>query len=354
MSYTTAYYVTLAFAVAIMPLYFRPVRSQDANYLRLLSITLMIVLYVAGLLRTEGVDFEVYRENYNNPQYENIIPDLGYQALMEVFRALGLPFHFLIVFIGLVSVAALQRLARHFDIDLAMLILIWLLHLAVVRDLAQTRIGLAFSIAAFGLTATKKRNRGGLYLLAISMHLSSIVFVLAYELCRFAARRPTPRSRNLMVGVMGAVIFIAAVSLSKLAFLDERISLYLAWDATGYGAPVESYGTLFLHAFVLLVGYVCRRHWQDKPEIRAIYFMECLGVLTFVAFSDVAIFAFRLSNLLFSLYPVALLYSLSREQEQGRRASGPGFFSVLTLYASATILLVRPGSFSVLEAIKFN
>lgn len=353
MSYALAYYAILAVAVMIVPMHFRQTRSLDADYLKLLSTALMLALYIGGLLRSDGVDFQVYRENYLSPDYENLIPDLGFQALISVFRAMGLPFSALVVFIGLVSVAAMHRLARHFRIDLTLLILVWLLHLAIVRDLSQTRIGFAFSIAAFGLTASRWHWRMALYLLAASMHLSSLVFMLAYEFCLFTAQRPSRRSRLTWLGLATGIIFLAAASLSRLSFLDERIDLYLAWDASGYGAPVESYGTLFLHAFVLLVCALTRRLWHAQPEIRAIYYMEWLGVFTFLAFSSVAIFAFRLSNLLFSMYPIALLYALSRWQA-GQPAQRQHVAPSIALYALALILLVRPGSFGVLDAIRFS
>lgn len=353
MSYAAIYYAVLAAALLVLPIYWRPNRSLDGSYLKLVCTAGLLVLYFGALLRTDGVDFEVYRENYLNPLYENAIPDPGFQGLMAISRALHAPFSVIVLFMGTVSIAAIYRLSHHFRIDVTLLLLVWLMHLAVVRDFSQTRVGFAFAIAVFGLTARRPYQRACWYALAVSMHLSSIAFVLAYEYCMFTAHRASRSSRMVWLSVGAAVITLCAASLPYLSFLDERIGIYLAWEASGYGAPVDSYGTLFLHALILLTCILTHRRWSDLPEMRAIYYLEWLGVLTFLAFSSVAIFAFRLSNLLFSMYPVLLLYVLSAWQYD-RSTLQPRFAPGLALYLIAAILILRPGSLDVLGTIRFG
>lgn len=353
MKYTAIYYAVLAAAVLILPMYWRPTRSLDASYFKWVCTAALLVLYYSALLRTDGVDFEVYRENYLNPLYENAIPDPGYQALMAVSRTLNAPFSVVVIFMGTVSVAAIYRLSRHFRIDVTLLLTVWLMHLAIVRDLSQTRVGFAFAIAVFGLTARRPHQRACWYALAVSMHLSSLAFVVAYEYCMFTARRRSTLSRVAWLSLGAATICLCAASLPYLSFIDERIDIYLAWEASGYGTPVDSYGTLLLHAIILLTCMLTRGRWSDLPEMRAIYYLEWLGVLTFLAFSSVAIFAFRLSNLLFSMYPVLLLYTLSAWQYD-RATPRPHLAPALALYLIAATLMLRPGSLDVLDSIRFS
>lgn len=353
MQYLHIYYLAIAFVMNAMPIFLKKNPGYDSRLVATLSALLIAAVYLAGMLRTDGVDFDVYRQNFEE-SYEDSIPDWGFRLLIDALRFLHLPFSSLMLLIGVISIYAIHRLARAFELSFALLLLLWFMHMAVVRDFSQTRIGLAVSIAVIGLTARTTPAKYVAYALAISMHLTAVVFVAAYEVCMVTSMLRRPWHRGLMLSLMLAGILAAGKLLSALAFLDERIDIYLNWERAGYGLPVDSYGSLILHVAVVGVAAVCRRYWQDDPRFRAMFYLELLGIACFLAFSDIAIFAFRLSNVLVSLYPILLAQCLTSAY------AVPGKLSIVrtTAFTLACMfslfLLIRPGSYEILAAMSFR
>lgn len=353
MQYLHVYYLVIAIVMNAMPIVLKKHPGYDSRLVATLCATLISMVYLVGMLRTDGVDFEVYRQNFEE-SYEDSIPDWGFRLLIDGFRLLHLPFSGLMLLIGMVSILATHRLARAFDLNFALLLLLWFMHMAVVKDFSQTRIGFAVSIAIIGLTSKSVGIRGLAYLLAIGMHLTAAVFVMAYEFCRWTAALRRPLHRGLLLGAMLLTVLAAGRMLAALAFLDPRIDIYLNWEREGYGVPVESYGSLILHGAVILVAWLCRRHWNDDPRFRVMFYLEFLGVVCFIAFSDIAIFAFRLSNVLVSLYPVLLAQCLTSLYATPGRMSLSRATAMAQAYAFSLLLLLRPGSYEILAAMSFS
>lgn len=353
MRYLHVYYLSIIFAMYAMPLYLKRHPGHDSKLISGIFGLLISVVYLAGMMRAEGIDLDVYRENFDD-SYENSIPDIGFRLLIDGLKALHLPFEALMLLMGVFSILAIHRLSRSFDINFVLLLLLWFMHLAVVRDFSQTRIGFAMALATFALTSTTTAARVCWYALAISMHLTAAAFVLAYELCLYLANsKNAAKRRGWMLAIL-AIIFLVGRSIDSLSFLDPRIEIYLNWEREGYGVPVDSYGSLMLHFGVLAMAALCRRHWLHDPRLRAIFYLEVLGITSFIAFSDVAIFAFRLSNVLVSLYALLVAHCLLALYATPGRMSATRTGALLLACLMALFLLVRPGSYEVLAAMSFS
>lgn len=353
MQYLHIYYLSIVIALNAMPIILKKRPGYDSRLVITLCALLIAVVYLAGMLRTDGVDLEVYRQNFED-SYEDSIPDVGFRFLIDALRLLHVPFQGMMLLMGAVSIFAIHRLARTFTLNFALLLLIWFMHMAVVKDFSQTRIGFAISLAIIGLTSRSTTVKGIAYLFAIGMHLTAVVFVLAYEVCMKTATLRRPWHRYLVLGTMLGSILAAGQLLSALAFLDDRIDIYLNWERDGYGVPVESYGSLLLHAIVIGITFFCRRHWQHDPRFKAIFYLELLGIACFIAFSDIAIFAFRLSNVLVSLYPILLAQCLSSLYATPGRMSLPRAMAITQAYVFSLLLIIRPGTYEILAAMSFS
>ena len=257
------------------------------------------------MLRSDGVDIPNYRYSFEEG-YEFGISDPGFRYLIDIFNFFHLPLETLFFFVGCIAIIALRRVSFFFKVDQVLLFLLFFFHLFVVRDFAQLRVGLAIYFAFLGLTS-KKFVKTLLYLLAISTHLTSIIFIFGYEGSSWVSKFRSLRKRLflLIIGVIS--IIIVGKMISYLSFLDWRIETYLKWDKEGYGAKVNSMGIVYLHIFLIAITLFFRRSSINCFFIRALLYIEVLTIVAFISFSDYAIFAFRLSNVLSSLYPVLIL-----------------------------------------------
>jgi hypothetical protein len=274
--------------------------------------------------------------------------------VMFLFNSAGLPFKAMMLFIATLTILSLRSVAKYFAISFISLLTLYFLHLAVVRDFSQLRVGFAVSLAILGLTSTGKFKRWGFYLIASSIHLTILVFISAYEFCTWAVQFKS-RSAQIMVMVCAVVgIFFLGSLVQYLNFIDPRIETYVSWESENYGLPVGQFLTLFFQIFILATALFSRISWEKDEKIRALVFLQILGISIFLAFIDIAIFAFRLSNVTLSLYPVLFIYILEHIR---LRVNGYFINDALTVFLWLLVgisLIFRSDSVEILKAISFG
>lgn len=350
--FVVAYYVAAVCGLIALPVLLgQQDRSRFKAWWPLLLIS-VLAIYFVGMIRVRGVDMANYRYAYEVDPTR--LPDFGFRLLIIACRSVGLPFQVFMLGIGMVNAWAIRRLALRFNVGLLPLVIVWFLHLVIVRDFAQLRISFAASLALLAICADRGWVKYLMYIAASSMHYSSLVFIMAYEVSFFVASLPSARWRVFLVTGMVLGTIVIGRLLSLFAALDPRIDIYLKWNEPGYGNAVESYNSLFLHFVILGLAYVTRFEWRESRDIRALVYMQLLGITTFIAFSGVAIIAFRLSNVMLSLYPLLLLICVRAVPVnwQGRpaRLAASAVISLLI----AIMLVARPGSYGILERIAYQ
>lgn len=349
MEFTIIYYFTAASCILMIPIFVRGPNYQDYILPRTAIVCVITFVYGLGMIRVGGVDMDNYRYAFESDP--TFIPDVGFQLLLEIYRALNLPFMVLMLSIATTNLYAIVRLARLFDLSLGLLLILWFLHIVVVRDFSQLRSSLAISLAIIGLTSNFSKVKWLLYSVSVSVHLTSFAFILAYECCRRVSLIASKRVQWILVGFFVFSTFVIAASLNRIAFLDGRIETYLSWAEEGYGASVGTYGFLILHGLICAIVLSSYGRWSLDPRLRTLFYLEVLGCATFIAFSNYSIFAFRLSNLITALYPVLFLGVVKASEKNRTRYTS--IFQKIALLFVGLSLIVRPGSADIIARIKF-
>lgn len=354
MTYLYFYYLIAVFCLPLVVVSVASKGFHNNSYIKFDSLLIGVLsfTYLVAMARQDGIDYSNYVSTYytNYPE----IPDLGFNGFMNIFRTFGLDFEFMVILIGIITISALRRAALYFAVNFSAVLAIYLLHLAVVRDFAQLRSGFAIALAVYALTLPNFAKKWMLYLLGASMHYSIIPFIIAYEFCRFISGLVSYRRQIFGVISAAVLIFIISQYLGDLAFMDSRIELYLSWEAENYGSPVSQFSTLLFQVFLLILAYYSRNSWIIDKKIRALVYLQFLGIVFFVAFKDVAIIAFRVSGAILSLYPFLFIFTLMhfRLRFLGRsfaRVSSAFIFLIISI-----VLLFRQGSYEIIESIDFG
>lgn len=349
MPYLYLYYSAALLAVASIPVFLDRNRDVAILGVRYLVLVVVLLVYMAGMLREDGVDIEQYRFAFD-VDHESIT-DVGFQWFMAIFKTFGLPFEAMMLVIGFSSILAIRRLADYFDVNFGLLLILWFLHIAVVRDFAQFRAGFALSIAILGLTSKRNYTKVGWYLTALSCHLTSVVFILGYEYCRWVAHLKRRHARFILVAAAICVALFAGNILPALSSVDDRVLIYILWEKEGYGLPVSSYGLLILQGLVLLIVSLIFRKNHCNEKINSLWYLQLIGIAVFIGFQNYAVFSFRIANLILSLYPVILLLSITKiNLKIGERHAGI-LMAIAVVMFFALILLLRPSSAYILNRI---
>lgn len=307
----------------------------------------LVMLYLVGMHRSAGVDFDTYSAAYTEEGLP--IPDLGYTALTFLTRRLGIGFSTFLLLQGIFTLAVLWVVSKEKEADAVVVVVVYLLHLAIVRDLSQSRIGLATAVYLLGQTQQRSTLRAALYLFAASIHITVIVLMFIWTFARLTARLKGWQQVIVVYLPMVAFAVYGIGLLNMASALDPRVEIYLSWDDVGYGAPLESFGALFRSALVLgIYGFAAVRF--PGLRLRPYVLVELAGAAILVGFAEFSIFAARLSNVAISMYPIGL--GIVASEYRRRRVPARGEVSSVAVRlatgAALALLIVRPGSYDAL------
>ena len=353
-SYVSLYNTSFVIMLALLPVFF--LRNEVfVEFAKRFVLLVIVAVYLLGMLRTDGVDIDNYLYAYNvNPFF---IPDLGYMLLSQIFHEMGFSFSLFMVFVGFVNIYAVKRVSDFFSVNFSLLFVLWFLHHVVAHDFSQLRVGLGLSFVVIGITLLSKWKKSFFYLLGVSTHLTVIVLVVLYEVSCYLQRVRSAKTRRIFLATAAVLILLLPYALSIVAMFDDRVLLYMSWGKEGYGLPVHQYNTVFFHLIIVVALLYLRKYWVANPFYRALFVLEIFGVVIFFAFQDLSIFAYRLSNVVFTLYPVLILvlidsFGLKNLQSVNEDAQMNKFIVQLSVFWFFSIVLfLRPVSQFVLSKV---
>lgn len=267
------------------------------NRLSLLFISAGLLMFA---LRSDGVDYNNYHESYSSGI--STIDDPVYKIIEYSLSTLGAPYNAVLLIILAIQIFAVKNLSKFFGVSFAPLLATFCLHLYVVRDLAQFRIGLALYIIFLFLNGGATRRYIG-YFLAAGIHLSSFLFSFFYELTLHYSFK----SRMIAYVIFFPLLLVDYFWLLEILWtVVPRIQIYINWEQENYGLPISNYNFLLFHCAILLIGFLSSAT-RERPELRRLLELEALGILIFLIFRDISIFAFRFGNVITTLYPIILV-----------------------------------------------
>jgi len=291
------FYTNIMLAITmIIPLL---ILGKTREYFNFLITIVLIPLYLFGMLRSFGVDIDNYRRLYE--MNDNFV-DVGFNLLMFPFQFTGMPFEIFLFSVGIFNLILVYKITKRLDVNFGIVFFIFLLHIIIVRDFAQLRVGLAINIALYAYFCSK-RWKYLIYVLAISVHLTVVILIVILTAYKIFEKR---RMALSFLAITLLIWPIISLNLIILAVIDPRIELYMSWQRQGYGESVHTYVQPLFVIFLLLI-YLLQNSKNlislKLTKIDIFIFSLLHALVIFVSFSQYAIFAYRLTNVAISLYP---------------------------------------------------
>ncbi|HEX2542310.1 MAG TPA: EpsG family protein [Caldimonas sp.] len=324
--------------------------SRGRDLLATALVVPLTLAYFVGMYRSAGMDYDTYSAAYQGEGL--VIPDPGYTALTWLTATVGLSFSSFLLLQGAITLGALWFVAKEKKADAVVVVAVYLMHLAIVRDMSQSRIGLAVAIYLLGQTSRQPIVRALLYLFSASVHITVVVLMFVWTYARLLSELPRAYQPWLLYIPLAMFTIFGTALLNMATAVDPRIQLYLSWDEAAYGAPLESWGGLARTGLLIAI-YVAANRRIRGLHLKPYIVTELAAAAILIGLSQFSIFAARLSNVAISMYPIGLgVVALAYQSRvPSRRTLTANFVAKGALVATIAVLLLRPGSYDVLAEV---
>lgn len=300
MIYFIIFFVLIAFA--FFEYYYKDERRVEITIIFWSSIAFLILF---GGFRMVGFDYDNYQRLFDEVDFlnykENTI-EVGFAAIISLFRYLYIPFNFYLFFIALVSVSLKARFINDFSPYCITSLLVYYTVNFLLSDMGQMRHGLAMSIILMAFYDIFKTNKKGFFskvFVAYLFHSSAIIVFPAY----FIANLKKVTLWHLLIPMLFALPFmfidIRAILLVLALFSPENIQSKIAYYTTSeeFGAQLGFNLTTLFRFVILITMYV----YYDKgirfvKYYKQFFLLYLYGTLLFMVFNSVAEMALRFSN----------------------------------------------------------
>ena len=159
--------------------------------MNLLSVLFLCPVYLIGMVRIDGVDLDNYRLAYGKISGWGIY-DVGFNFLTTLFHKLSIPIEGFLFFLGAYTLIVYWRICKFYRVEFGLVLFILLLHLLIVRDFAQIRVGIAIVTVLYANTFSNIFVRYLGFIVGSTIHFTSIILsglFLYYDL--FLSKRTT-------------------------------------------------------------------------------------------------------------------------------------------------------------------
>lgn len=280
-----------------------------------LLLWVVVVLTLFSAFRYDNPDWSNYCEMYieSSRGFFFVSPDIGYNLLIYILTRISSSPLLLFATTAFLAVSININSFYKYTPYIFSCILLYFVHNYVLKDMIQIRAGLSSAICFYSLRFLQKEEKKKFFLtwfLAISVHLSAIIFGATYFLSRL-----NPKHKTLLWAVLACLLIGSVYPFGQIIKLvisagpDSRIATYVAYGDHGFAANLGIW-TNINALKCLAVFFFCWKYFHlidaRHPYFRLIFYAYVIGLCWMLLFNDFAIIGARVSNLLLSGEPILL------------------------------------------------
>lgn len=293
-----------------------PLFTIFRNNHKLQSLSLFGLTFILGLF-VLSIDLEFNQDRFNYRNYVSIIEEGGLAPIEPIYyfliKILSLFFSdkllqdTFIVTVAFISISIKVRLFTKYSYSLLGSLASYLAYYFYLHDVTQIRIGLAVCfiyISWFSLLQFKRLQFYIFGLLAISCHLSSIIFILGHIFINY---QNFSRNRKNLILLFLFLLTIFSLTNNSIAFvaLDfignlfniEKVSYYLESHGEG-GFTQINFIRLIPHILFALLFFLNMRYWNKILIVNLLIQIYVCGIISFILLSPIPVLAYRISDIL--------------------------------------------------------
>lgn len=308
----TPYYVLIGAISVLCSLNLFSLRSKEGRLF--LYILIVFVLIIFAGFRSDDPDYWNYKAIYESVchNHQSRLADPGFNAILNILAGFDCAPVFMFFSVAAIAVSlnavSIYRYTPYFFAAL----LLYFCHNFCLKEMIQIRVGLASAICVFSLYYLYHKRLKTFWILlccAVSVHLTTIVFILAYLTQKYLTRKQLLYCVGISL-VIGLLFPFGAI-LKTYIGIDHRLDSYIAYGNDGYAQSLGIFGNL--NAMKCLIIFAFLYYFYDSLNSKNRYFRLLFssysaGLCWLLLFNDFAIIGARISNILLSVEPILLTY----------------------------------------------
>ena len=266
------------------------------------AIISIILIFFAGL-RSNVPDYDEYVKMFANPW--ELSADKGFALIITVaINIISSPV-FVFVIVSFLSVLINFNSFKRYSADFWVAVLFYFVHSFILKEYIIIRVGLASAICLYSVRYMVTGQKWRYYLCvftALTMHLSSIVFIPSMILYNYFSKR----SYAYLGMFFGLCLLIGVVypfgqiikSIAYLFGVDSRLMIYANWEelsgSMGIFTNMATLKQMMLVAFM----YYFRKPLESFPYFKPLFILYVLSTCWLFVFNDFSIIGGRMATFL--------------------------------------------------------
>jgi hypothetical protein len=311
----------------------------------------LILLFLSVSFRSNGVDYDGYYSDYI--RYEKSIFDFIYSPLVDLFNYLSVPYSiFLFIQIGF-FLLTLYKYCRLNTIDFTLVLLLYITHFFIIRDLSQSRIAFAFTFYLLYEMNTKRSYKLFYGIISIGIHFSIFPIFIIRQWINLLSNKWYRNYIHILTFIF--LLLIGDLIIQKFYFLDPRIELYLNWKEPGYGDVLSNYFFIYFLCFILFINFLLSCFNYNKKHVleNNLIILFIYGIIIGISFSSFAIFSTRLTSIFATYY----LFIVSKWSNLLFDTNSFKYYTylplILIIFFIFLILILRNDNLDIIKSIVF-
>lgn len=293
--------------------------SVDSRERLSFLIVIWGILTLFAGLRYDNADWSAYVEAYvavTNGEPPTLA-DPGFNGLYRFLSIFSSSPLFMFVAVAGISVGLNLNSFKTYSPYFLTAILIYFVHIFVLKEMIQIRGGLASAICLFSiryLVKEKFKIFMAIWIMAVSIHFSTIIWGIV-GICYWL--KPSVKTFAILLFLsllVGTIYPFGQIIKSYLGVseIESRLGEYVAYGDEGFGGKlgvftnVNALKSLVISTLSLFLFY--KRRTKDNVFFYPILCAYICGTVWMLLFNDFAIIAGRMSSILLSVEPVVISY----------------------------------------------
>lgn len=287
------------------------------KYRQIIAIFFILMLGFFAGFRGDDPDYYNYTQAFIDVRrgYDSI-SDVGFNVINRFLNYISNDAIIMFLFVALLSTSLNIKAFYKYTPYISVCILLYFVHNFALKEMIQIRAGLACAICLYSIALLYKEQYKRtimLWAFAMTIHMSSIIWVMVYLLYYFKPSKKVITFAIIISLIVGSIYPFGQIikSFTNIGDISERVDAYVAYGDSGFAASIGIWTNVnTIKSLIICLGLLIfyDRFSRAFKYFQPLFLAYTVGLCWLLCFNDFAIIGARMSNMAMCSEPILLTY----------------------------------------------